>query len=234
MLGLGRPCLFLVIAWLALTSPAFGHLARCSFDPACICITWSFEDSSTIEIRCPSSQGQGSGWANPGSTTSEPPEIEDENGSFHGSGHFDGPPFLMGSEPNFAQSTKLTRGKSLALSKLSTLDTCRALFANSPLTENPIWLLSKIQWRNGQDYGQSKCSEPDQVAFHVGESHSIQVLLCEAFSDLNTSQAAVIVIHEALHVAGQRENGDGAAGPNNPPGSLSISRAVADACELLW
>ena len=214
--------------------PAEAHLSRCSFDPSCICITWSFESGSTIEIRCPESTGSPDGWAAPAQNPNSPPEIVDGRGSFSGSGHFDGPAFLMGSNTTFAQDRKLVAGKRIALRRLQELETCRALFANSPLTENPQWLLSKIQWRNGQNAPESTCDEPDSVATHVGQSHNIQVLLCPSFVNLNDGQAAVIILHEALHVAGQRENGDGSVGPGNPPGSASISRAVADACEILW
>ncbi len=213
---------------------AEAHLSRCSFDPSCICITWSFESGSTIEIRCPESSGSPDGWAAPAQNPNTRPDIVDGRGSFNGSGEFDGPAFLMGSDTTFSQDRKLTAGKRIALRKLQEHETCRSLFANSPLTENPEWLLSKIQWRNGQNAPESTCDEPESVATHVGQSHNIQVLLCPNFVNLNDGQAAVIILHEALHVAGQRENGDGSVGPGNPPGSASISRAVADACEILW
>jgi hypothetical protein len=71
-------------------------------------------------------------------------------------------------------------------------------------------------------------------AFTYSDHHDLQVFLCPIFADLPPDRAAITVIHEVLHVAGQQENKDGVAGPANPPGSVVISENVAEACNLSW
>lgn len=68
------------------------------------------------------------------------------------------------------------------------------------------------------------------VAFeHLGQHEPI-IYLCNGFFEQTPELGAQIIIHELLHVAGQSEDGTPEAGPGDPPHSVDISDAVAQAC----
>ena len=128
-------------------------------------------------------------------------------------------------------------GKERALNRLSQLATCRDMFANSPLTENPSWLLGKIQFRDGSTIPNGKCDDVDvdTPAWTYKGVHSIQVFLCNEFEFLSRDQAALTILHELLHVAGQDESSVHlGVGPGSPPSSILITERLQDACGIQW
>ena len=54
------------------------------------------------------------------------------------------------------------------------------------------------------------------------------VVVCPSFSHLSDSEAAIILIHEALHFAGQTEYPSDPAAPN----ALAITERVMKGCQL--
>ena len=205
---------------------------RCGFDPNCICITWSWEAGSEIEIRCPDEVGVDDGWSR--NAPNETPDIIDPGGSFRGNGQ------LAGSVPQSGQASegqmiKITEAKKTAIQKLQGIPECAALFSNSPLPLNGVTVLNKIAWLNGQTIQQyNRCEEPDgRPAYYASPGqHVPQVYVCDAITNFSDEAAATLLIHEALHVSGQGENGSSSAGPGNYPNSLGISFVVASACNL--
>jgi predicted metallopeptidase len=57
-------------------------------------------------------------------------------------------------------------------------------------------------------------------------------LVCDRFANMSTRDAAAILIHEVLHVAGQPEDQTQTAGPNDPPTTNQIQQRVKEACNL--
>ena len=210
-------------------SPVLGVEAeRCAFDPACLCITWYSAASARVEVRCPDYGGWTNQTAGP---VSNPPTIEDPAGSFRGNGLFEGG-FFHAPSVSLAQQRKLSSAIYVARDRLESLR-CAGLFQNSPLTENALWLLSKIQWRNGELDPAGFCTEPDVKAYYRHPSvHEPIVYLCDAFTGQTLSEAATTVIHELLHVAGQREDDTWQAGPGDYPISRGITFVIEEACNL--
>ena len=206
---------------------------RCSFDPRCTCIEWTWSDSTEIEIRCPDEGAGGSGWARGGSGT-EAPEIVDPGGSFRGNGR------LAGATPQAGEVTgdvkrKIERAMTDAIEALRNIPECAALFTNSPLPLDGVTVLNKIKWLDGQHIQPyNRCDEPDgRPAYYANPGqHVPQIYVCDAIEDFRDEAAATLLIHEALHVSGQGEDGTEAAGPGNYPNALNISFVVADACNL--
>ena len=219
-----------ILLSLALPANAL-EAVRCSFDPACTCIEWTWDSGTEIEIRCPD-EGE-SGWAHR-SPTGGTPDIIDPNGSFRGNGLLAGATPQSG-EASRDQKAKITEAMKDAIQTLQTIQECAALFANSPLPLDGVTVLNKIKWLDGQHIQPfNRCDEPDgRPAYYASPGqHVPQIYVCDAITDFSDEAAATLLIHEALHVAGQGEDGTSHAGPGNYPGSLGISFVVADACNL--
>lgn len=183
--------------------------------------------------------------------TSPPPpgqEPVDGPGSFGGNGTPAAPPSpLPGDAITAQQLTKLAAAKSAARSKVARrripgLDpptlaptTCTLLFENAPLQMTGVELLdSYVIFRGGQNVvgplGNEPCSSGGTGAWTTCCDHSPIIYLCNEFSNLSSSTAGLILIHEMLHVAGQREDSNSTTGPGNPPNTAQISAAVMEAC----
>ena len=229
-----RNTLFVASTLTVLAFPANAlEAVRCSFDPACICIEWSWNSGTEIEIRCPSEGAEGDGWArrDPAGGT---PDIIDPDGSFRGNGRLAGATPQSG-EASQRQMTKINNAMSKALDALRDIPTCAALFANSPLPLNGVTVLNKIAWLDGQHIQPyNRCDEPDgRPAYYPNPGkHVPQIYVCDAIADFSDGAVATLLLHEALHVSGQGEDGSETAGPGNYPNSLGISFVVADACNL--
>lgn len=207
--------------------------SRCGWDPSCLCITWFDDGGASIEIRCPS--GSDDGWTPPdtdasGSSGGGAPPIIDPEGSWDGTGAFDSPGFLLGEELTFDEELFVDDAYYYADRLLRLDPECKALFHGSPLTENAAWLLSKIQFRNGQ--GMSGCAKKGTAAFvrHPGKHEPI-VFLCEAYFESSYLYAGQLLIHELLHVAGQSEDSTATSGPGDSPSSIGIQLVVMKACD---
>ena len=205
---------------------------RCSFDPSCTCVEWSWGSGSEIEIRCPG-EGAGSGWARrePGGGT---PDIIDPGGSFRGNGRLAGEVPQSG-EVTDGQKRKINRAKIRAIQALQSIPECAGLFANSPLPLDGVTVLNKIKWLDGQHIQPfNRCEEPDgRPAYYASPGkHVPQIYVCDAIEGFRDEAAATLLIHEALHVSGQGEDGSETAGPGNYPNALGISFVVAEACNL--
>lgn len=112
---------------------------------------------------------------------------------------------------------------------------CTNLFVHSPLGKSGVELLnSYIVYRDGTGVidttGVDRCAVGTAAAWTKCCQHDPVIFICDKFNNLNTNQRANILIHEALHVGGQREDTDGAVGPGNPPNTGQISEIVAEAC----
>ena len=220
----------LVISWFPVSLHG-ATVTWCQQNPGCLCIDWDKPGGSHLEIRCPSS----SSWR-----TGNAVAI----GSFGGSGKADptatGPSTLTPTQ-NFA----VTSARNQAVSWLVDLQgggrtDCEALFGGSPLLKNswvnhPVMLLSEyIIFANGEGVRDSTGSKPCSGAVDAWTlccGHSRIVFICNSFTDLGPRDRARRLIHEALHVAGQREeNTDFTAGPNDPPHTQQIDQVVRAAC----
>ncbi len=227
VLGLGA-----LLLSIALPTEAV-EAVRCSFDPRCTCIEWTWNNGTEFEIRCPDEGSGGSGWARGGSGT-EAPEILDAGGSFRGNGRLAGATPQAGSASQ-GQMTKIRNAKSKAIAALRNIPECAALFENSPLPLDGVTVLNKIDWLNGQHIQPyNRCDEPDgPPAYYASPGkHVPQIYVCDAIRDFRDEAVATLLIHEALHVSGQGEDWTEAAGPGNYPNALGISFVVADACNL--
>ena len=96
-------------------------------------------------------------------------------------------------------------------------------------------MLNKIKWLDGQHIQPyNRCDEPDgRPAYYASPGqHVPQIYVCDAIENFRDEAVATLLIHEALHVSGQGEDGTEAAGPGNYPNALNISFVVSDACNL--
>lgn len=81
---------------------------------------------------------------------------------------------------------------------------CAAMFDDLGLSMPGYHALTSTRYRNGKDVG--RCSDPNAGA-RVGVN-SVYAYLCGPFwnqPQINRTQAAIILIHEALHTAGLNE-----------------------------
>lgn len=115
-------------------------------------------------------------------------------------------------------------------------DECTALFSNSPLGMNGYSLLnSYITYRHGEGVqdanGKVPCSEGN-AAWTSCCDHKKYVFICNSFANLSMSERANVLIHEAMHVAGQREDQTGTvSGPSDPPNTTQIQDMVRSVCD---
>lgn len=229
--GLLKISLIFAVWMSAVASTHAVEATRCSFDPSCLCIEWSWDDGTEIEIRCPG--GSSSGWAQ-SSSSGGMPDIIDSGGSFRGNGRLAGALPLSGPASQ-AQMTKIRNAKNKALAAIQKSAQCAALFANSPLPLDGVTVLNKIAWLNGEAVQQyNRCDEPDgRPAYYASPGeHVPQIYVCDAIMGFSDGGAATLLIHEALHVSGQGEDQTALAGPGDFPNDVGISFVVAEACNL--
>jgi hypothetical protein len=113
---------------------------------------------------------------------------------------------------------------SVALGRLRTYPSCRALFAR--LGADGVAELKGASYYPASDEQERKyCRREVYALTKVGGS---AVVLCRRFGHLSGPRAAIILIHEALHLAGQTEE------PADPeaPDSFAITRKVMRGCWL--
>jgi hypothetical protein len=120
-------------------------------------------------------------------------------------------------------SLRLKAGFSLAWAKLERRSACQALFVS--LGSDGHELLSRTLY-----YGASRGEEESacRSAFAITQVGSPVTRICSRFARASTERAALVVIHEALHLAGLGES-------PQTPGAMSsseINDRIADRCGL--
>jgi hypothetical protein len=120
--------------------------------------------------------------------------------------------------------TRLRAGYGLAVRRLESSEPCRHLFAG--LGVDPLPLLSQLfYYPAGSNQNNSSCRVRASAYTEVG-SHVTWV--CDNFALLRERQAAMVILHEALHAAGLPEQ------PRVPGAmtSAEINAMVAARCAL--
>jgi hypothetical protein len=195
------------------------EISLCHVD--CVCIFWAI--TATQEVRCPQSSGLPSGWGNP---------PDGSSGSWGGSGTSKPAPSPLPGNPLDPETTMARdSARKLAIEKLRgekvtdlkgvwEANECTNLFLNSPLGRSGASLLgSYVVFRDGT--GKKDAQGVDQCATGI----SAWTTCCQHVSD-----RAGILIHETMHVGGQREDTNGTTGPDDPPNTSQIKDAVNKAC----
>ncbi|HEX8152801.1 MAG TPA: hypothetical protein VF698_06745 [Thermoanaerobaculia bacterium] len=202
----------------------------------CVCITWTFSTGAYIEVRCPDD-----GLAPAG----EPTDTSSWGGTstnYLPLGPAPGTPLdaETGAKVQSAETDaydKLRRERLADGPAGSTLpNDCADLFLEAPWSERGAWLVSSyIIYRNGTGVigndGTTPCAS-GVPAWTTCCRHEPYVFICpSAFNGLSATDRALTLIHEALHVAGQREDKNSTFGPSDPPSSGQINAAVRAACD---
>lgn len=120
----------------------------------------------------------------------------------------------------------LNQGKTTATDKLNNLPDCEKMYDD--LGKNGPTVIANTTYRDGT--GTTDCNNHPGAAA-VTKVGTYTVLLCgSTFTNLSSSGAAIVVIHEGLHSAGLTEN---------PPDSTAktsdqINQMVMANCGLNW
>jgi hypothetical protein len=214
------------------------EISLCHVD--CVCIFWA--NTATQEVRCPTGSGLPSGWT----SGNAPPD--GSTGSWGGSGTSKPAPSpLPGNPLNMETQMFVSSAKDNAIAKLRgekvtdlkgvwEPNECTNLFLNSPLGKKGAYLLgSYVIFRDGtgkkDTQGVDQCATGTVAAWTTCCQHDPVVFICpNKFKASTTDDRVKYLIHETLHVGGQREDTDGTTGPGDPPNSSQINDAVAKAC----
>lgn len=121
---------------------------------------------------------------------------------------------------------KLNEAFRLAAERVSDLRTCAALFDD--LGADGLACLRATRYQSVADTGGDRVCGRSLGAAAFTMVKSPRTIICPAFGRLTVEDAAVIVLHEALHFAGQTE------WPRDPdaPNGGQINRMVREACGL--
>lgn len=134
-----------------------------------------------------------------------------------------GEPIVAGGLPTSAL-LNLHLAYALAVERLRTVKTCRDLFVE--LGADGLALLGRTVYSPPRGEREERLCERGVPAFTVLRSARTRV--CIGLGSLARSDAATILIHEALHYAGLPERTGSRAGPS----SHSINRRVRRSCHL--
>jgi hypothetical protein len=234
-------------ASLLAVAPAAAKVKISLCGPDCLCIEYDEDFGTHIEVRCNLSGGGGGegGW-----TTIEPGPNEpapDGPGSFGGDGDpgEETTPAPCNPVP-VARQPKLNSAISSAKTRLTRVGppenrqptTCTTLFRNSPLGMPGLTLLDPNApfhaiFRYGENCTLPNGDQPCNSGVAAAATcctHSPYVYICDAFDNRTTTEAALLLIHELLHVAGQKEDTTTSAGPGDPPTTNQLNDVVRAAC----
>jgi len=117
---------------------------------------------------------------------------------------------------------KIRLGFHLAMTRAGTVPQCGALFLD--LGASPVELLGRSRYFPAAlNRGNPSCANRELAFAHFG---SPVVWVCDAFKDLSAEEAAMALIHEALHSAGLWEQ------PHDPQAMTSreIDHLVKSRC----
>jgi hypothetical protein len=114
----------------------------------------------------------------------------------------------------------------LAVTKVRTVASCRALFER--LGADPVQSLMNSRYLAAGQEREKQTGPCRRGAAAVTAVGSAEVRLCLSFGSLQVSNAAITLLHEALHYAGLGE------WPSSPDAmtSAQINLMVRDACGL--
>lgn len=115
----------------------------------------------------------------------------------------------------------LTSSYALALDRVQARPACRALFAE--LGADGRSVLTRAFFLRAKPEHSSICSNGVVAFTHV---RGRRCWICPRFGGLSTSAGAMILIHEALHMAGMPED----TAPSSPQSSFGINRLVHRSC----
>ncbi|HEX7829230.1 MAG TPA: hypothetical protein VF787_06215 [Thermoanaerobaculia bacterium] len=221
-------------------NPVVTMVSAC--DNGCYCITWISGSSAWVEVRCPTDGIGRSGWSHDGGPA------DGSSGTWTGDGRqITAPQSLPGMPLSGTTYSNFTNAKGLATTKLrgTLVDThvyepnaCTELFDNSPMEMRGIDVLATIIWRDGTGVRDADnnlvCSTADAWTMIPPDGqHARVVFICpNNFNTGDRNRRAAVIIHEALHVAGQLEDKTGTVGPGDPPTTGQISANVKAACSL--
>lgn len=219
-----------------------GSVNQCGPANQCLCIYWTTSAGGYLEERCPSD----SGW------TTQPvvPPIPGY-GTWGGDGTATNPPTAPGSPlPAGELSYEVGSANSAAARKVHgdrvyddlsgkyiyEPTPCTDLFYGSKFNEDGWSLLNYyISYRYGEGVRDSHGSVPcasGAAAWTECCNYQKYVFICDAFKNMSASTQQAILIHEAMHVAGQLEDGSSTSGPGDPPNTSEITSTVRAACGM--
>ncbi len=119
-------------------------------------------------------------------------------------------------------SIRLRSGFAIALRQVGNLPQCRAMFDS--LGADPGELLRRSEYRPAtREQEASFCSRRAVAMTHVGQPST---WVCRTFSALTAHEAALVVLHEALHFGGLTEG----PGARDAMTSGEINLLVASRC----
>jgi len=112
---------------------------------------------------------------------------------------------------------------------------CTALFTGNKMNVSARGIMDYVKYRSGTGVRDAAGNTPCNggvAAWTTCCTHSPYVFICDSkFNSLPASERAYYLIHEAMHVGGQLENGTGTVtGPADPPNSEQITAEVKKAC----
>jgi hypothetical protein len=108
--------------------------------------------------------------------------------------------------------------------RLAAYRTCRALFARLG-ADGPATLAATSYYAASPSEERRYCRGTSHALTRVG---NLRVGLCRSFGRLRKTEAAVLLIHEALHSAGQGEYPADARAPD----SIALTRMVTEGCRI--
>jgi hypothetical protein len=101
-----------------------------------------------------------------------------------------------------AVAIRLRSGFAIAMRQVRDVQQCRALF--EPLASDPERLLLRADYRPAtKELETSYCSRRAVAVTHIGQPFT---WICRTFSGLTAHEAAIVLIHEALHFGGLPES----------------------------
>ncbi len=235
-----RYWLFTVVVCLLCLLPAAEAEANASIwfcNNGCLCVAWPTPEGERLEVRC----SDGGGSAPPGYTNPVIPP------TFGGSGTKPPAQTIHPGNPlpadlNFKVTNANTTAKVEAkgdkdpYSTFWIPDECSALFNSAPLHMSGYSILDGyVIYRHGEGVkdaaGNTPCSS-GAAAWTSCCEHKPYVFICNAFGNLSAAEQANTLIHEALHIAGQREDGSTTVGgPSDPPNPGQIQDKVRAVCD---
>lgn len=234
--------LFLLVVTVFPASPALANVSVSVCNQTCICIYWDGPTSSTVEVRCTGDAG----WAPGGATPSSPvPGDGSWGGGTPTSSTAPGMPlsgdlYMAVSQANTAAKNAV-RGDQQYSPELKWYyvpNACTKLFYGSTYSQDGYQLLNGyITYRNGE--GVRDPNNANRIPCNEGVSawttccnHDKYVLICNSFLNQTGPNRTATLIHEAMHVAGQRETVGGNNGDQTPPNPAQLTEAVKAACGL--
>jgi len=211
----------------------------------CLCIDWDGPASTYIEVRCPSAgesgfttdpnghlppgYGGGGGWQGPGGGQTSDNPGKPTSGELT---------FAINNAKSIARLR--LKGDSeccLAGKPYNVPNECTKLFVGNPLGMLGAGLLDNyVNFRDGTGVhapdGTVPCNSGGTAMWTTCCAHDPDVMVCSSYKNLGVNDAAAIMIHEVLHVAGQPEDATPGIGPGDFPTTNEITQRVKDACNL--